>query len=445
MRLHLDYITFAILVTLEYIFCFEQSGRSLCSTPWSLSALIYWHRLEHHCVPHHGHCLHWFIDKAWYITVSHFMVTVCTDLLTKPGTSLCSTSWSLSALIYWQSLVHHCGPLHGHCLHWFIDKAWYMTVFHFMVTVCTDLLTKPGTSLCSTSWSLSALIYWQSLVHHCSTSWSLSALIYWQSLVHHCVPLHGHCLHWFIDKAWYITVFHFMVTVCTDLLTKPGTWLCSTSWSPSALIYWQSRPGTSLCSTSWSPSALIYWQSKPGTSLCSTSWSPSALIYWQSRPGTSLCSTHGHCLRWSIDKAGLTHHCVPLHGHCLRWSIDKAGLAHHCVPLHGHCLRWSSVVRSAGTSGGPSKKKKHPLPARSNAASSLEESRQRYKVGTFGSSGPRTDSGLCRGLKSLQVVPEVGFFSQFFLPFFRDQSVILWFFDCDYCNNLFVDGEGGYT
>ena len=61
------------------------------------------------------------------------------------------------------------------------------------------------------------------------------------------------------------------------------------------------------------------------------------------------------------------------------------------------------MVRSAGTSGGPSKKKKHPLPARSNAASSLEESRQRYKVSTFGSSGPRTDSGLCRGLKSLHL------------------------------------------
>ena len=60
------------------------------------------------------------------------------------------------------------------------------------------------------------------------------------------------------------------------------------------------------------------------------------------------------------------------------------------------------MVRSAGTSGGPSKKKKRPLPARSNAASSLEESRQRYKVSTFGSSGPRTNSGLCRGLKSLQ-------------------------------------------
>ena len=60
------------------------------------------------------------------------------------------------------------------------------------------------------------------------------------------------------------------------------------------------------------------------------------------------------------------------------------------------------MVRSAGTSGGPSKKKKHPLPARSNAASSLEESRQRYKVSTFGSSGLRTNSGLCRGLKSLQ-------------------------------------------
>ena len=66
---------------------------------------------------------------------------------------------------------------------------------------------------------------------------------------------------------------------------------------------------------------------------------------------------------------------------------------------------YASVVRSAGTSGGPSKKKKHPLPARSNAASSLEESRQRYKVSTFGSSGLRTNSGLCRGLKSLQVVP----------------------------------------
>ena len=61
-------------------------------------------------------------------------------------------------------------------------------------------------------------------------------------------------------------------------------------------------------------------------------------------------------------------------------------------------------MRSAGTSGGPSKKKKHPLPARSNAASSLEESRQRYKVSTFGSSGLRTNSGLCRGLKSLQYV-----------------------------------------
>ena len=63
------------------------------------------------------------------------------------------------------------------------------------------------------------------------------------------------------------------------------------------------------------------------------------------------------------------------------------------------------MVRSAGTSGGPSKKKKRPLPARSNAASSLEESRQRCKVSTFGSSGLRTNSGLCRGLKSLQVVP----------------------------------------
>ena len=59
------------------------------------------------------------------------------------------------------------------------------------------------------------------------------------------------------------------------------------------------------------------------------------------------------------------------------------------------------MVRSAGTSGGPSKKKKRPLPARSNAASSLEESRQRCKVSTFGSSGLRTNSGLCMGLKSL--------------------------------------------
>ena len=59
------------------------------------------------------------------------------------------------------------------------------------------------------------------------------------------------------------------------------------------------------------------------------------------------------------------------------------------TPLHiGHMGRGNSL-----------------LPARSNAASSLEESRQRYKVSTFGSSGPRTDSGLCRGLKSLQVVP----------------------------------------
>ena len=66
------------------------------------------------------------------------------------------------------------------------------------------------------------------------------------------------------------------------------------------------------------------------------------------------------------------------------------------------------MVRSAGTSGGPSKKKKRPLPARSNAASSLEESRQRYKVSTFGSSGPRTNSGLCRGLKSLHMSAHIG-------------------------------------
>ena len=79
------------------------------------------------------------------------------------------------------------------------------------------------------------------------------------------------------------------------------------------------------------------------------------------------------------------------------------------------------MVRSAGTSGGPSKKKKHPLPARSNAASSLEESRQRYKVSTFGSSGLRTNSGLCRGLKSLQVVPRRVLRTHFYLL-----SIFLW-------------------
>ena len=84
-----------------------------------------------------------------------------------------------------------------------------------------------------------------------------------------------------------------------------------------------------------------------------------------------------------------------------------------------HC--GDNVVRSAGTSGGPSKKKKHPLPAHSNAASSLEESRQRYKVSTFGSSGPQTDSGLCRGLKSLQVVPGV-----YYGPIFYLLSIFLW-------------------
>ena len=63
------------------------------------------------------------------------------------------------------------------------------------------------------------------------------------------------------------------------------------------------------------------------------------------------------------------------------------------------------VVRSAGTSGGPSRKKKHRLPARSDAASSLEESLQYWKVSTHGSSGLRTISGLCRGRKILQVVP----------------------------------------
>ena len=38
----------------------------------------------------------------------------------------------------------------------------------------------------------------------------------------------------------------------------------------------------------------------------------------------------------------------------------------------------------------------------------------------------------------------LGFFP-IFLPFLRDQSVILLFFYCDYYNNLFVDGEGGYN
>ena len=63
------------------------------------------------------------------------------------------------------------------------------------------------------------------------------------------------------------------------------------------------------------------------------------------------------------------------------------------------------VVRSAGTSGGPSRKKKHRLPARSDRASSLEELLQYCKVSTHGSSGLRTISGLCRGRKILQVVP----------------------------------------
>ena len=69
------------------------------------------------------------------------------------------------------------------------------------------------------------------------------------------------------------------------------------------------------------------------------------------------------------------------------------------------CWTTSSVVRSAGTSGGPLRKKKHRLPARSDAASSLEESRQYCKISTYGSSGLRTISGLCRGRKILQVVP----------------------------------------
>ena len=70
-----------------------------------------------------------------------------------------------------------------------------------------------------------------------------------------------------------------------------------------------------------------------------------------------------------------------------------------------HRLRVHNVVRSAGTSGGPSRKKKHRLPARSNAASSLEVSRQYWKVRTYSFSGLRTISGLCRGRKILQVVP----------------------------------------
>ena len=91
----------------------------------------------------------------------------------------------------------------------------------------------------------------------------------------------------------------------------------------------------------------------------------------------------------------------------LSWGLPCSQViaTHWKSDIHGCHLVMSCVVRSAGTSGGPSKKKKRPLPARSNAASSLEESRQRCKVSTFGSSGLRTNSGLCRGLKSLQVVP----------------------------------------
>ena len=81
-----------------------------------------------------------------------------------------------------------------------------------------------------------------------------------------------------------------------------------------------------------------------------------------------------------------------------------------------------SVVRSAGTSGGPSRKKKHRLPARSNAASSLEESRQYWKVSTYGSSGLRTISGLCRGRKILQVVPRRVLRTHFFYLL----SIFLW-------------------
>ena len=64
-----------------------------------------------------------------------------------------------------------------------------------------------------------------------------------------------------------------------------------------------------------------------------------------------------------------------------------------------------SVVRSAGTSGGPTRKKKRRLPARSDAVSSLEESMLNNKVSTQGSSGLQTISGLCKGRRIIQVVP----------------------------------------
>ena len=73
------------------------------------------------------------------------------------------------------------------------------------------------------------------------------------------------------------------------------------------------------------------------------------------------------------------------------------------------------MVRSAGTSGGPTRKKKRRLPARSDAASSLEESLQNYKVSTHGSSGLRTKSGLCRGRKILEVVPRRVLRTHFFV------------------------------
>ena len=71
------------------------------------------------------------------------------------------------------------------------------------------------------------------------------------------------------------------------------------------------------------------------------------------------------------------------------------------------------MVRSSGTSGGPTRKKKRQLPARSDAASSLEESLQNYKVSTDGSSGLRTISGLCRGRKILHYITVTAYMRQF--------------------------------
>ena len=152
-------------------------------------------------------------------------------------------------------------------------------------------------------------------------------------------------------------------------------------------------------------------------------WTP----VWSAAPLQSAsvlaCTTSNVCglpcgplLLCRVHRCWLVPHRMCVDSRVVRCSSAEcigAGLYHiECVwtpvwsaaPLQSASVL-ACVVRSAGTSGGPSKKKKHPLPARSNAASSLEKSRQRYKVSTFGSSGPRTDSGLCRGLKSLQVVP----------------------------------------